>query len=157
MQSGTGGTAGCELGLSDMKNQLLHLIVNENVSAIEILVDRLEISSDEVNGLIDELIEEGRLTGTRTEDGRRFFKSEVKLSDAPTIEREDMPPDFLTYNSRPPIIIAIIGFIVIGAGFVINAFATDFSEQNFAAILILIGLLITMAGLYCLSQRKTPD
>lgn len=130
--------------------------MKENVSAVEILVDRMEISSDEVVELIKDLIVSGELNGTLTEDEKRFFKSDVKLSDAPTIEREEPPPSFLSFNARPAIAVTILGFIVLGSGFVVNSFAIDEAEQSFATILIFLGLMIALSGCYCISQRQTP-
>ncbi len=142
--------------MSEKKDELVALVMNENVSAIQILEDRLSIPSEEVVELIKELLEDGKLNGTLTEDSTRFFKSDVKLSEAPAIEREEAPPEFLSFNARPAIVTAIIGFIVVAAGVIVNAFASNPLEQNFAAILILLGVMITIVGLYCVSQRKTP-
>ena len=120
--------------MSEKKDELVDLVLNENVSAIQILVDRLGITSDEVIDLINDLLKEGKLNGTITEDGSRFFKSDVKLSEAPTIERSEDLPDFMSFNSKPGMVTAIIGFIIIAAGVIVNAYSSDALEQNFAAI-----------------------
>ncbi len=143
--------------MSEKKDEMIELIMNQSVSGIQILTDRLEITSDEVIELINELLEEGELKGTLTEDGTRFFKSEVKLSAAPTIGRDDDQPDFMTFNARPAIVTMIVGFIIIVLGLIVNVFALDVVEQSFAAILIFFGLMIFFAGLYLLSRRKTPS
>ena len=142
--------------MSEKKDELVDLVMNENVSAIQILVDRLGITSDEAIELINELLGENRLNGTLTEDGTRFFKTDVKLSEAPTIERDNDPPDFTSFNSRPGIVITIIGFIIVASGVIANSFSTDAIEQNFAAILILVGIFVAFTGLYLISKRKTP-
>ena len=142
--------------MSDKKEELLHLVKNENVSAIETLVNRLELTSDEVVQLIESLLESGELKGTLTEDRKRFFKTDVELSKAPTIERADAPPSFLDFNTRPAFVIALIGFLIVAGGVIVNVYAADIVEQNFAAILILIGLFIAIAGLYGVSRRQTP-
>jgi len=143
--------------MSEKKGELLDLIMNQNVSAIQTLADRLEITSDEVIELINTLLEEGTIKGTLTEDGVRFFRSEIKLSAAPTIPRDESPPDFMNFNTRPGRGTAIFGFILIAAGLIVNANALDVIEQNFAALLILFGMLFVMSGLYCISRRKTPS
>lgn len=142
--------------MSDKKEKLLLLVKNENVSAIETLVERLELTSDEVVQIIEELLETGELKGTLTEDRKRFFKTDVRLSKAPAIERAEAPPSFLEFNSRPARATALVGLLIVAGGVIVNAFAADLLEQNFAAILILIGLLITFAGLYGISRRQTP-
>ncbi|MFX1579438.1 MAG: hypothetical protein ACFFBJ_07285 [Promethearchaeota archaeon] len=143
--------------MSDKKEDAMNLILKGNVSAIQILSDRLEIAPDEVRKIIEELIEEGRLKGSLTEDGKRFFKREVKLSNAPSINREEKPPDFLNFNARPAITVAIVGILIIAAGLIINSIITDIVGQNIAAVLIFIGLCVTMVGMYLFSQRKTPS
>jgi hypothetical protein len=143
--------------LSDKREELIDLIMNGNVSAIAILVDRLEIPSEEVVVIIKELLDEGRLSGSLTEDEQRFFKSEVKLSEAPAIDSGVKPPEFLSFNTKPPIIVSIVGFLIIALGLIINANAADIVEQNFAAVLLFVGLFVTMIGLYWVSQRKTPS
>jgi hypothetical protein len=143
--------------MSDKRSDLVNLVMDENVSAIQILVDRLEITSEEVMELIEELVDEGKLNGSLTEDGKRFFKSEVKLSDAPTIEREEKPPSFLQFNRKPGIITVVIGFIILAAGLIINSFAVEYAEQTLAGIVNFTGLIIIMGGFYWISLRKTPD
>ena len=143
--------------MSDKKDALIDLVMNKNVSGIQIFADRLKITSEEVIELINELLEEGKLHGTLTEDGSRFFKSDVKLSAAPSIERDDAPPSFLNFNAKPAIATVILGVIIIVFGLIVNAFALDVVEQNFAAVLILVGLMILLAGLYYISLRKTPS
>jgi hypothetical protein len=142
--------------MSEKKQELIDLIMKQNVSAIQTLGTRLDITTDEVIELISELIKEGQLKGTLTEDQERFFKSEIKLSAAPTIARDDNQPSFLTFNARPGKITAIVGVLIIVAGLIVNVFAVDNIERNFAALLILFGLLIMISGLYCLSRRETP-
>ena len=143
--------------MSDKKDELIDLVMNQNVSGIQILADRLKISTEEVIELINELLEDGKLNGTLTEDGSRFFKSDVKLSAAPTIEREDAPPSFMDFNVKPAIATAVLGVIIIVFGLVINAITIDVVEQNFAAVLIFVGLMVLLAGLYIISRRNTPS
>ena len=143
--------------MSEKKDRLIHLIMNENVSAIATLVDELLMTSDEVIELIKSLLETGELNGTLTDDEQRFFRINVKISEAPSIEREDAPPSFLSFNTRPPMVLAIIGLIITIGGLVANIFAGNFTEQSIASILIFVGLIIMICGLFSISQRKTPS
>jgi hypothetical protein len=143
--------------MSEKKETLVKLIVELNISAIVTMGEKLEVAPEEVNELINELVSEGKLQGTITEDGKRFFRSNAKVSDAPVIEREKTLPEFLSYNTRPGYVIAIIGAIVLGGGAIVNSYATDAAGQNIAAAVFLIGLLILFVGLYLVAMRKTPD
>lgn len=143
--------------MSEKKVALIRLVMNENVSSISTLVDELFMTSDEIIELINTLIETGELNGSLTKDGQRFFKTEVKLSEAPAIEREDRPPSFLFFNAKPARVIAIIGLIILAGGVILNAYAGNFTEQSIASILIFLGLIVMICGLFCLSQRRTPS
>ena len=143
--------------MNDKKEKLVSLIMNHNVSAIAILSEKLALDQDAVIELINELISENGLHGMVSEDGVRFFKSDAKVSDAPVIHRDDKLPEFLSYDTRPGKIVAIIGFIVlIGAG-LINNYATDVTERDFAAILFFVGLTVFFGGLYLATKKQTPD
>ncbi|MBN2230069.1 MAG: hypothetical protein JW779_10825 [Candidatus Thorarchaeota archaeon] len=143
--------------MEDKKQLLIQIIMEENVSAIVTMGERLGIDPDDVITMIGNLVSEGRLNGTLTEDKVRFFKSSVKVSEAPVIPREDKPPSFLNYNTKPGKLTALIGFIIIAAGLVVNSFATTIEEANFAAIVIFFGLLVLFAGLYFIARRNSPD
>jgi hypothetical protein len=142
----------------DDKEQLLHdLILKENLSAIVTIAERLSIEPDEVRLIIMDLLGRGELNGNLAEDGQRFFKSTIKVSSAPVIYRHEEQPGFLTYNAKPGKIIAIIGFFILAAGVTMNAFASDIQEQNLAIVLILVGLMSFLIGLYLIARRGTPD
>jgi hypothetical protein len=130
--------------------------MNENVSAVEILADRLELASDEVVQIIKELLDSGELKGALAEDESRFFKSDVKLSSAPAIGREDSPPSFLSFNSKPAISLAVVGFLVIAGGIVVFVYGRNTLEQNVGAILFLVGLIVAFIGLYWIAKHPTP-
>ena len=143
--------------MSEKEKKLVSLVVELNVSAIVTLSEKLEIEPEAVIEMINELISDGKLQGTITEDGKRFFRSDAKVSDAPVIEREDTIPEFLSYNTRPGYIVAIIGAVILVSGGIVNLNAADAVEQNFAAGLFLLGLAVLFAGLYYVARRNTPD
>lgn len=143
--------------MSEKEKKLVSLVVELNVSAIVTLSEKLEIEPEAVIEMINELISDGKLQGTITEDGKRFFRSDAKVSDAPVIEREDTIPEFLSYNTRPGYIVAIIGAVILVSGGIVNVNAADAVEQNFAAGLFLLGLAVLFAGLYYVARRNTPD
>lgn len=143
--------------MSEKKEKLVSLVTEHNVSAIITMSEKLKIKPEEVLELINELLSEGKLLGTITEDNKRFFRSDAKVSHAPVIEREEAVPKFLNYNTKPGYIIAIIGGIILGSGAVINNYAIDSTEQDIAAILFLIGLFVLFFGLFLVAKRNTPD
>ena len=119
--------------MTEKKSKLVSLVNMENVSAIRILADRLETSSEEVTVLIEELLSEGKIHGSMTDDGERFFKSEIKLSDAPVIPGGDSTPAFMKFDTRPGIITSIIGLVVIAFGSIVMG---TFSEESDIDLLV---------------------
>jgi hypothetical protein len=143
--------------LEDKKEKLVSLIIEHNISAIVTFSEKLDLDREEVIELLNELVAEGRLHGSITDDGTRFFRSDAKVSKAPVIEREEKLPEFLSYNTKPGYIIGLIGiFILIAAG-IISTNAVDIAEQNFAAGFFFIGLIILFVGAWLVANRKTPS
>ncbi len=143
--------------MKDKSELLAKLILEESISAIAVLSERTGLKTDEVVEMIAELKSKGRLNGSLTEDGSRFFKSTVKVSDARVIPREEKLPEFLSYNTKPGKVTAIVGLLILVSGAVITVLASDIEEQNFAAVLILIGLLVFLLGLYLIARRGSPS
>jgi len=143
--------------MTDKKSKLVILVNTENVSAIRIMGDILEIAPEEVIELIEDLCATGSIHGSITDDGERFFKSEIKLSNAPVIHGGDQTPAFMKFNTRPGIISSVIGFAIIALGLFLYANAIDYVGQDYGAITIFLGMIILLSGMYCLSLRKTPE
>jgi hypothetical protein len=97
--------------------------------------------------------------GHVTQDGQRFFRETVKVSEAPKIPVQQDVPDFMKYDARPGKIMVIIGFVLIFAGLVISFMSSE-SHSAFllyeAAFLLLIGVILMMIGGCQISRRPTP-
>jgi hypothetical protein len=143
--------------MSEKKEMLLNLILKQNVSAIVTLSEKTQSEPDEIIKMLSELVNEGKLHGSVSEDGTRFFKNDARVSEAPVIHRDDKEPEFLSYNTRPGYITAIIGALILAGSVVVNINSTDLIEQNFAAVLFLVGIVILFVGLYFVARRKTPS
>ena len=141
--------------MTDSKNELKELI-EENVSSTQVMSERLGISREDVISIIEELLREGAVVGHLTEDGERFFRKEVKVSDLPVIHSDDGEPDFLAYNSRPAITTSIIGVLVLIIGAILSSIATEPGLLNASAGIIIIGLALILFGGYQIGRRKTP-
>jgi hypothetical protein len=140
--------------LTDKKQELVKLVNEENVSAIVILADMLDLTNDEVRMLIEESLSEGTILGSITEDGQRFFKSEISVSEAPVVHGEAAPPAFMEFDTRPGFATIIIGIVVIAIGVIVG---TVLAQQDTGPIIIFVGVFIMFSGLYWLSRRKTPS
>jgi hypothetical protein len=143
--------------LGNKSSELIDLVNKENVSAIRILADRLDITPERVMSLLEESLTDGKVQGSFSEDGERFYKSEIKLSDAPVIHSKDQAPEFMKFDNRPGIIAVIMGFSIIIFGLFVNANAIDLATLDFGAIVLFVGVLVLIIGMYYLSRRKTPS
>jgi hypothetical protein len=143
--------------MENKKQSLLNLILAENLSAIVTMANRLKIKPEEVRTLIRELLTKGELEGSLTEDGQRFYKSSITVSTAPVIHRDEKQPDFLAYDTRPGTIVAVIGFSILIIAVAMTAFNASIIMQNLAVMLIFVGLIIFLSGLYLIARRNTPS
>jgi hypothetical protein len=144
--------------MTDAKIQLKTL-VEDNISSIQMMSERLGFEMQEVVFLLNEMISEGSLEGQVTPDGLRFFRKKVRISEAPKVQVQDEGPAFLKYNTRPGKIIAILGFTIaiVGLGF---SFIASESQSalllNVAMLLLLVGTIIMILGAYQVGRRPAP-
>ncbi|MHA1484099.1 MAG: hypothetical protein ACTSPR_02135 [Candidatus Thorarchaeota archaeon] len=143
--------------MTNTREKLVHLINIDDLSSVQMFSGELGISQEEVRILLTELTEEGTLKGYLTEDGKRYFKRDTKISEAPVIPREETVPDFLKFDTRPGKIAAVFGLVLaaIGAYGLVNA-GDNLQMENFSAVLTLIGAVVAMAGGFYLTMRKAP-
>jgi len=164
--------------MTNTREKLVHLINIDDLSSVQMFSGDLGISQEEVRILLTELTDEGTLKGYLTEDGKRYFKRDTKISEAPVIPREETVPDFLKFDTRPGKIAAVFGLVLaaigaygtrpgkiaavfglvlaaIGAYGLVNA-GDNLQMENFSAVLTLIGAVVAIAGGFYLTMRKTP-
>ena len=141
--------------MTDSKKVIQDLI-EDNVSATEIMSSRAGIPKDEVVAILETLLNEGTIKGHLTSDGERFFREDAKVSEKPSIPGEIDEPAFMSYDTRPGRIIATFGFIIVIVGLVIVSIAADFVMQNIAAAVLLVGTALLLGGCYHIGRRKAP-
>ncbi len=160
----------CSLGLSplqnvlisakvmiDLKERLVYLIMQRDLSAIQLLAGEIGLTEEETRELLEEILREGLIDGFVTDDGKRIFKNQVDLSDKPAFQGEEKLPDFLTYNTTPGRVAAIIGFLVIIVALIFLATSGGIIYyENLGTGLLLVGVLVTLSGCYWIGRRKTP-
>ena len=73
----------------DLKTRLYDTVAVGKVSSLEMISNLTELDEELVREAIEELVNEGSLEGTFTADGKRFFLSDVKTSDAPVAATHD--------------------------------------------------------------------
>ena len=144
--------------MTNIRERLVHLVIVRELSAVQMMSTELGIPQEEVRILLTELTQEGTLNGHLTEDGERYFKHDVKVSEAPVIDRREDPPEFMKFDERPGQVAAIFGLIVAVIGtYRLMTAGGDIDTESFGAILMFIGVAVILAGCYYLSMRKTPS
>ena len=144
--------------MTSIRERLVHLVIVRELSSVQMMTTELGIPQEEVRILLTELTQEGTLNGHLTEEGARYFKHDVKVSEAPVIDRREDLPEFMKFDERPGQVAAFFGLIVavIGAYGLMTA-GGNLDMESFGAILMLIGVAVILAGCYYLSMRKTPS
>jgi hypothetical protein len=121
------------------KQEIAQLISN-NVSAIPLIAEHLHINESEVILKLEELVEEGILKGTISEDGLRFYRSDVKMptiSDETVVEVQEDNSMFMI-----PKAIIVTGIIMFFAGQIFTrVFAEGTALRETSAGLVLLGLI----------------
>ena len=140
-----------------MKERLVHLIMQLDLSAIQLLAGEIGLTEEETRELLVEILREGLIDGYITDDGKRIFKNRVDVSDKPVIQGKEKLPDFLSYSTTPGRVVAIIGFLVVIAAIIILATSGGIIyNENLGTGLLLLGVLVTLFGCYWVGRRKTP-
>jgi hypothetical protein len=143
--------------MDEAKSKLVSLVNDKDISAVQLMADRLGIDEDGVRKLLIESVEEGLLDGHISEDGRRFFKSKVNVQATPETVEQEYVPEFMKYNTKIGKLVAYIGImIMVLAGAFIIFLSDSVYYQNLGLVLLLVGLIIALAGLYWIGRRKTP-
>ncbi|MFW9804430.1 MAG: hypothetical protein ACFFFC_17360 [Candidatus Thorarchaeota archaeon] len=132
-------------------------LVENNVSSIDMLSSRIGLSPEATQKMLMELVEEGKLSGRLTSDGTRFYKSDVKTSDAPTVASAPEPV-IEERDTKPGIIIMLSGIIMFISGNILVNLNAEFSFLwSIGSAIIFLGPLVLIAGMYYVSRLNPPQ
>ncbi|MHA2021263.1 MAG: hypothetical protein ACW98J_09250 [Candidatus Thorarchaeota archaeon] len=132
-------------------------LVERNVSSIDMLSSQLGISPEETQKLLLDLVREGRLAGKLTTDGARFFRSDVKTSDAQTIASAP-ELEFEKQDAKPGIFIMLSGIVLFIIGNLLVNTSVEFGTLwGVGSALLLGGPLVLIAGLFYVSKMNPPQ
>ncbi len=138
------------------EDRIVTLVMEQDISSIQILASELRMEEDGVRELLNELTSRGKLDGYITEDGKRYFRKDVKVH-PPVKHHEEDVPEFMKYDTWPGRFIAMIGvLLIICAVVILTVFSGILYYENVGMALILIGIIITISGCYYIGRRKTP-
>lgn len=144
------------IALAEEKEKLVRLILDEDISSILLLSEKLGLDGDAIRNLLEQLVQEGALNGYLTEDGKRFFRRDVEVSHKPIIHREDPPSRIIERDNKSLKWVAIFGGFLMANGFgMMLTSQGDLSIENFAVALMLVGAIFAMCGCYLIASQQT--
>ena len=131
----------------DTRMGLTRLVAEQNMSSVTMISEHLGIDEDTARVYIQELVETGKLKGYITEDGSRFFKSDVHLTSAPIVAaHEEWIPETHDTKIGKIVFVAGIALVVIGQA-VPRIFVSDPLSLGLGAALAMIGFVTLLGGL----------
>jgi hypothetical protein len=142
----------------DLKTRLCQVVVENKISSIEKLSELTGFEEEDTRQALQDLVSEGSLAGSFTEDGSRFFLSDVKVSDAPILAPADVGPEIQVIDTKVPKTVVITGIILLVAGFVIRGLTVlgEIAENGGAAV-IMVGMAVLIVGWMMFSRLNPPS
>ena len=143
---------------NDLKHRLHDLIALDKISSIEMISEQIEADEETTREWLHELVEEGSISGTLSEDGTRFFTSELKVSTAPIVPHEEHISQRKFIKSYHAKLLAITGIIMLILGTIVRELRTiDFRFDNVGIAIYFIGLGIMVVGWILISRANPPE
>ncbi|MFW9920445.1 MAG: hypothetical protein ACFFED_12655 [Candidatus Thorarchaeota archaeon] len=135
---------------------LLEFLETSGVSSIQMIASALETDEESIITQIENLIGLGILHGYITEDRTRFFKSDIKMSKAPSI-RSNAEELIIEHPNTKNSKYAMVGGIVSIIGGLVGRSIAPASEvlQSIGASFVLIGMIILAGGWLFLSKQTS--
>ncbi len=157
-----GHASGCERTMSAegedtrTRDLLRTLILDGDISAIEILSKRTGRAEEEVVAILEDMVATGEIDGYLTPDRRRFFRRDVTPPEG-TVGKDEYVPEFLAYETRLWRAVALVGLVIVIAGAsAVWVFSEDVQAQNVSTLLLTTGLVIMIVGCYQIGRRPAP-
>ncbi|MHA2025117.1 MAG: hypothetical protein ACW98U_04365 [Candidatus Thorarchaeota archaeon] len=142
----------------ELRTRLCQVVLDNRISSIERLSELTGMEEDEARIALQELVSEGSLAGKFTEDGTRFFLSDVKVSDAPILGPADTGPDIVIKESKVPKTVVITGIILTVIGLILRGITIlgEFMEVAGGAVFV-VGLVLFFIGWMMFSRLNPPS
>lgn len=142
----------------ELKTRLCQIVLESKISSIEKLSDITGIVEEEARFALEELVSEGSLSGSFTEDGSRFFLSDVKTSEAPIIRPVDLAPEIEVIDSKLSTTVFISGIIMMAVGYILRGLtAVGEIMVNAGSAVIMIGMVVLIVGWMMFSRINPPS
>jgi len=141
-----------------LKARLYEVVAVRKFSSLEMICEQAGIDEDSTRELLQELVKDGSIDGSFSEDGRRFYLSNAKISDAPVIMRNDEVLEIKKESSKKVKTVGLLGFFTVILGLVFRGLTVIHQGmENVGVALLMIGLVVMTAGCIQFSRINPPE
>ena len=142
----------------DLKSRLYETVAIGKVSSLEMISNLTGLDEELVRESIEELVHDGSLEGAFTDDGKRFFLSDVKTSTAPIAATHDSVLEIKKVDNRNAKLVGIIGVVMLVVGQILRSLiAIHPGMDNAGTAIFMLGLVVVIAGWYQYSRLEPPS
>ena len=142
----------------DLKTRLYETVAIGKVSSLEMISNLTGLDEELVREAIEDLVNEGSLSGSFTEDGSRFFLSDAKTSDAPVAFVHDAGLELKRVDTKNAKIVGIAGVAMLIFGQILRSLiAIHPGMDNAGTAFFMIGLVVLIVGWYQYSRLEPPS
>jgi hypothetical protein len=143
-------------GFTDAKSQLIDVVSVQKFSSLEMISRKVGRSEDDTRQAIEEMLNEGVLHGRFSEDGNRFFLSDVRVSEAPIL-REHQDYVIEEVDNRLGKFVFIAGILMMISGLVARGFiSVNPAMEHIGGAIFMVGMAVMAAG-WLQVGRNTPS
>lgn len=146
------------LSQDEVKSRLYETVALGKVSSLEMISNLTGLDEELVHEAIEELVKEGTLDGSFAADGKRFFLSNVKTSEAPVADTIYQGHEIKKTNTMSAKLVILTGVIMLIAGQVMRSLiAIHPGMENGGVAIFMLGMVVLMAGWYQFSRLNPPS
>jgi hypothetical protein len=139
----------------EVDDPIIDVIERYKISSISMMASHLEMQEEVVLNRIKELLSAGTLTGKISEDETRFFKSDVKVSDAPIIRSNAESVELVHPDTSVGKYMMLTGIASIVSGLVLRSLTgIALALTNMGTSLTLVGFVVLAAGWLYISRKE---
>jgi hypothetical protein len=144
--------------LADFKSRIYHIIMNEKISSLRMISSMIGTDEVQTRSILDELVGERTLEGVFTEDGQRFFLSDIKVSSAPIAPTQDEGFSIKKVDTKIGKVVLISGVVMMISGYVARGLATiSTMMESIGSAVIIIGLVVLIIGWLMITKADPPS
>ncbi|MFX1579547.1 MAG: hypothetical protein ACFFBJ_07845 [Promethearchaeota archaeon] len=142
----------------DLKTRLYTLVAENKMSSLDRISGMVGTDEEEVRAMLKELVSDGDLKGFFTEDGQRFFLSEVSVSSAPVADTKDKGYEVARGDTRNGRIVLISGLVTLIVGYILRGLTLfGGSMEPIGSAVFMMGLGVLLAGWLMISRAQPPS